>query len=101
MNTKPLSRRKLQQTAGEIGWTHNMVMIDKCKSLEERPFYFDKALPEKYRNRAKLAVKEEYNLEFLELTEKHNKKELELAIMTNMRHFLSEMGGDFAFIGVK
>jgi len=60
---------------------------------------FDKTLPEQYKNQAKLAVKDEYNLEFLELTEKHNEKELELAIMTNMRHFLSEMGGDFAFIG--
>jgi len=44
-------------------------------------------------------VKDEYNLEFLELTEKHNEKELELAIMQNIRHFLSEMRGDFAFIG--
>jgi len=119
---------KLQQSVGEIGWGHNIAIIDKCKSLEESQFYmemtkkygwtrdvlihhiesrsyqqylngqtnFDKALPEKYRNQAKLAVKDEYNLEFLELTEQHNEKELELAIMTNMRHFLSEMGGDFA-----
>jgi len=60
---------------------------------------FDKAVPEKYRNQAKLAVKDEYNLEFLELTEQHSEKDLELAIMKNVRHFLSEMGGDFAFIG--
>lgn len=122
---------KLQRSVGEIGWGHNIVIMDKCKSLEESLFYmemtkkygwtrnvlihqiegrsyrqylkgqtnFDKALPEKYKNQAKLAVKDEYNLEFLELTEKHNEKELELAIMTNMRHFLMEMGGDFAFIG--
>lgn len=121
----------LQRAAGEISWTHNMVIMDKCKGLEESLFYmgmsrkygwtrnvlihhiegrsyqqyllgqtnFDKTLPEKYKHQAKLAVKDEYNLEFLELTEKHNEKELELAIMMNMRHFLSEMGGDFAFIG--
>jgi len=122
---------KLLQCVREIGWGHNISIMNKCKSLEESQFYiemtkkygwtrnvlihhieghsyeqylkgqtnFDKALPEKYRNQAKLAVKDEYNLEFLELTEKHNEKELELAIMTNMRNFLSEMGGDFAFVG--
>lgn len=121
----------LQRSVGEIGWGHNIAIIDKCKSLEDSLFYmemskkygwtrnvlihhiegrsyqqyllgqtnFDKTLPEKYKHQAKLAVKDEYNLEFLELTEKHNEKELELAIMMNMRHFLSEMGGDFAFIG--
>jgi predicted nuclease of restriction endonuclease-like (RecB) superfamily len=121
----------LQGSVGEIGWSHNIAIMDKCKRLEESLFYmgmakkygwtrdvlvhhiegrsyeqyllgqtnFDKTLPEKYRNQAKLAVKDEYNLEFLELTEKHNEKELELAIMKNIRHFLSEMGGDFAFIG--
>ncbi|HVU53961.1 MAG TPA: PDDEXK nuclease domain-containing protein [Puia sp.] len=122
---------RIQQSVGEIGWGHNIVIMEKCKNLEESQFYmemtkkygwtravlihqiegrsyqqylkgqtnFDKTLPEKYRNQAKLAVKDEYSLEFLELTEKHNEKELELAIMMNMRHFLSEMGGDFAFIG--
>jgi predicted nuclease of restriction endonuclease-like (RecB) superfamily len=121
----------LPPMVAEIGWTHNIVIMEKCKKPKERQFYtemtkkygwtkavlihqiegksyeqyllgqtnFDKALPEKYKNQAKLAVKDEYNLEFLELTEKHNEKELELAIMRNIRHFLSEMGGDFAFIG--
>jgi hypothetical protein len=46
-----------------------------------------------------LAVKDEYNLEFLEIKEEHQEKDLELAIMRNMRKFLIEMGGDFAFIG--
>jgi len=121
----------LPPAVAEIGWSHNIVIMEKCKNLKEKEFYigmtrkygwtksvlihhiegrsyeqyllgqtnFDKALPEKYKSQAKLAVKDEYNLEFLELTEQHSEKELELAIMTNMRHFLSEMGGDFAFIG--
>jgi len=121
----------LPPAVAEIGWSHNIVIMEKCKNLKEKEFYigmtrkygltksvlihhiegrsyeqyllgqtnFDKALPEKYKSQAKLAVKDEYNLEFLELMEQHSEKELELAIMTNMRHFLSEMGGDFAFIG--
>lgn len=122
---------KLQPLVGEISWSHNLVIISKCKNDFEREFYiqmtkkygwtknvlihqiegksyekyllnqtnFDKAVPEKYKHQAKLAVKDEYNFDFLEITEDHNEKELELALMKNIRKFLSEMGGDFAFIG--
>ncbi len=60
---------------------------------------FEKALPGKYKHQAKLAVRDEYNFEFLEISEEHNERELELALMKNIRKFLMEMGGDFAFIG--
>ncbi len=122
---------KLQPMVAEISWSHNMVIMEKCKDDLEREFYiqmtkkygwtknvlihqvegktyekfllnqtnFDKAVPEKYKHQAKLAVKDEYNFDFLEITEDHNEKELELALMKNIRKFLSEMGGDFAFIG--
>jgi len=62
-------------------------------------FYWDKTLPEKYKHQAKLAVRDEYNFEFLEISDEHNERELELAIMKNIRKFLMEMGGDFSFIG--
>ncbi len=123
--------KKLQPLVAEISWSHNMVIMEKCKDNLEREFYmkmckkygwtknvlihhvegksyekfllgqtnFDKALSQKYKHQAKLAVKDEYNFEFLEISEEHNEKELELAIMKNMRKFLMEMGGDFAFIG--
>ncbi len=123
--------KKLQPLIGEIGWSHNISIMDKCKDKLAREFYmkmskkygwtrsllihhiegksfekyllgqtnFDKSLPEKYRHQAKLAVKDEYNFEFLEIGDEHNERELELAIMRNMRKFLMEMGGDFAFIG--
>jgi predicted nuclease of restriction endonuclease-like (RecB) superfamily len=122
---------KLQPLIGEIAWSHNLSIIDKCKDKLEREFYlkmskkygwtrnvlihhiegksyekfllgqtnFDKALPEKYRHQAKLAVKDEYNFEFLEISDEHSERELELAVMKNMRKFLMEMGGDFTFIG--
>jgi predicted nuclease of restriction endonuclease-like (RecB) superfamily len=122
---------KLQPLVGEISWSHNLLIMSKCKDNLEREFYiqmtkkygwtknllihqiegksyekfllnqtnFDKALPEKYKHQAKLAVKDEYNFDFLELSDEHNEKELELALMKNIRNFLSEMGGDFAFIG--
>ena len=122
---------KLAPMVQEISWSHNIVIMEKCKDDLEREFYiqmtkkygwsksvlthqiegksyekfllnqtnFDKAVPEKYKHQAKLAVKDEYNFDFLEITEEHNEKELELALMKNIRKFLLEMGGDFAFIG--
>ena len=122
---------KLQPLVGEISWSHNIVIISKCKDDFEREFYiqmtkkygwsknilihqlesksyekfllnqtnFDKTVPEKYKHQANLAVKDEYNFDFLEMTEGHNERELELALLKNIRKFLLEMGGDFSFIG--
>ena len=122
---------KLQPLVAEIAWSHNIIIIEKCKDLLQREFYikmvikygwtkavlihhingksfekfllgqtnFDKTLPEKYKHQAKLAVRDEYNFEFLEISDEHNERELELAIMKNIRKFLMEMGGDFSFIG--
>lgn len=124
---------KLAPLVQQIGWSHNVVVMEKSKNLLEREFYikmvikygwtknvlihhiegksyekfllgqtnFDKTLPEKYKHQAKLAVRDEYNFEFLEIGEEYNERELELAIMKNIRKFLMEMGGDFAFIGNK
>ena len=60
---------------------------------------FDEAVPEKYRLQAKLAVKDDYNFDFLEMGTKHSEAELEAAIMNNIRKFLIEMGGYFTFVG--
>ena len=122
---------KLAPMVQEISWSHNIVVMEKCKDDLQREFYiqmtrkygwtknvlihqvegksyekfllnqtnFDKAVPEKYKHQAKLAVKDEYNFDFLEIAQEHDEKELELALMKNIRKFLSEMGGDFAFIG--
>jgi predicted nuclease of restriction endonuclease-like (RecB) superfamily len=122
---------KLAPMVQEISWSHNIVVMEKCKDDLEREFYiqmtkkygwtknvlihqiegksyekfllnqtnFEETIPEKYRHQAKLAVKDEYNFEFLEIAEEHSERELELSLMKNIRKFLSEMGGDFAFIG--
>jgi len=122
---------KLQPLVGEISWTKNVIIMQRCKDNIQREFYikttkkfgwtkdvlinqleagaferfmtnqtnFDKAVPEKYRHQAKLAVKDEYSLDFLELGEEHLEKELEGALLENVRRFLIEMGGYFAFVG--
>ncbi len=58
-----------------------------------------KTLPQKQLQQAKLAVKDEYIFDFLELSEQHSEKDLELALMKKIRSFLIEMGGYYTFIG--
>lgn len=87
----------------KYGWTKN-VLIHHIEAKSYERFLlgqtnFDKTVEEKHRHQAKLAVRDEYNFEFLEIQEEHAEKELETAIMKNMRSFLTEMGGDFTFMG--
>jgi predicted nuclease of restriction endonuclease-like (RecB) superfamily len=121
----------LPPLVAEIGWTHNIVIMQKCKDYSEREFYikmtrrygwtkdvlinnienkaferylanqtnFDETVPEKYRLQAKLAVKDDYNFDFIEMGIEHSEAELEAGIINNIRAFLAEMGGDFSFIG--
>jgi len=125
------SNENLQPLVAEIGWTHNVLIMSKCKDDLEREFYirmtrkygwtkdvlihqiegnsyvlylnnqtnFEQTLPEKYKNQAILAVKDEYQFDFLNLYEKYSEHELELALITNIRQFLIELGGDFSFMG--
>lgn len=60
---------------------------------------FDKNLPEEIKNQAKLAVKDEYIFDFLELGEEHSERQLEQEVLLKIEKFLKEMGGRFAFIG--
>jgi len=122
---------KLQPLVAEIGWAHNVIIMEKCKNMLEREFYirmtrkfgwtknvlalqienqtyektllnqtnFNKALPDKIRHQAKLAVKDEYTFDFLELGEDYNELELERGLLTKINRFLVEMGGVFAFMG--
>ena len=48
---------------------------------------------------ARLAVKDEYTFDFLELGDEHSERELERALIGRVEHFLREMGGLYAFLG--
>jgi predicted nuclease of restriction endonuclease-like (RecB) superfamily len=121
----------LQPLAEEIGWTHNVIIMQKCKTAEERKFYmlhtkkfgwtknilihqierkafemyltnqtnFDQLLPENYAHQAHLAVKDHYSFDFLDLADEHTERELEEALVKNIRKFLIEMGSAFTFVG--
>ena len=125
------SKEKLTPLVAEIGWTHNLVILEKCKDDLEREFYirmtrkfgwtknvlihqienqthektllnqtnFDQNISVEIRNQLKLAVKDEYTFDFLELADEHSERQLEESILTKVQPFLQEMGGIFAFIG--
>ena len=121
--------QKLSPLVREIGWTHNTIILTACKDDLEREFYirmtksqgwtknvlihqienrayekmllaqtnFDALLPNPAQ--AKLAVKDEYLFDFLELGDEFSERQLETAILARVEPFLKQMGGAFAFVG--
>jgi predicted nuclease of restriction endonuclease-like (RecB) superfamily len=126
-----LPARKLAPLVREIGWSHNLIILERCSDLLEREFYirmtrkfgwsknvlihqvenqsyektflnqtnFDKAATPAIRAQAKLAVKDEYLFDFLELGKEHTERELERSLIARIEDFLRAMGGLFAFVG--
>lgn len=122
---------KLAPLVREIGWSHNLAILERCKDPLEREFYlrmtrkfgwsknvlihqidnqsyeksllgqtnFNQALTPELRVHAKLAVKDEYTFDFLELGEEHSERELERGLIARIEDFLRTMGGMFAFMG--
>ena len=87
----------------KYGWTKDVLINNVENKIYEKYLLnqtnFDKTLPVEYVNQAKLAVKDDYIFDFMELEEQHTEKELEKAIIENIKNFLGEMGGNFAFMG--
>lgn len=87
----------------KYGWTKD-VLINKIELKTYENYLlgqsnFDTTLPEKIKNQAILALKDEYTFDLVGLTEEHSEYELEQAIIKNIRAFLMEFGTDFSFIG--
>jgi len=116
--------KKLAPLVREIAWSKNVIIFEKCRDANEREFYirmagkfgwtknvlalriqdqtYEKTLLGQTnfeKNQAKLAVRDEYTFDFLELGEEHSERELERAIIAKIEQFLREMGGMFAFMG--
>jgi len=87
----------------KFGWTKNVLIHQIENQSYEKTLInqtnFNNTLPEKIKKQAKLAVKDEYTFDFLELTDKHSENELEQAMLAKINRFLIEMGGVFAFMG--
>ncbi len=87
----------------KFGWTKNVLIHQIENKTYEKTLLnqtnFEKTMPAGIRNQAKLAVKDEYTFDFLELGQEHKESELESALMFKMDQFLREMGGAVAFVG--
>ena len=126
-----VDNEKLAPMVREISWSHNLVILEKCKDDLEREFYirmarkygwtknvlihqvenqtyektllnqtnFSETLPESARNKAHLAIRDEYTFDFLDLADEHSERQLEQALLGKVDTFLREMGGMFAFVG--
>jgi len=99
----PLQREFYIRMTRKFGWTHNILIHQIENQTYEKTLLnqvnFDTTLPEKVRNRAKLAVKDEYTFDFLELGDDFSERELERAAISRIEEFLRQMGGVFAFVG--
>jgi predicted nuclease of restriction endonuclease-like (RecB) superfamily len=87
----------------KFGWSKNVLIHQIDNQTYEKSLLgqtnFDRVLTRAQRAQAKLAVKDEYTFDFLELGEQHSERELERALIARIEDFLRAMGGVFAFVG--
>ncbi|WP_018345095.1 PDDEXK nuclease domain-containing protein [Cytophaga aurantiaca] len=112
----------------KISWTHQLILISRCKTNEEREFYIRLAIKEKYsvrelerqitsgvyeRSISNLQIspslkqrhseianifKDNYIFEFLDLKEPLKESDLQRALINQMKSFVLELGKEFLFV---
>jgi predicted nuclease of restriction endonuclease-like (RecB) superfamily len=112
----------------QLSWTHHTLLMSRCKSEEERIFYLQLVIAERYSTReldrqinsgifertqladAKLpqtnypqtlagVFRDSYVLDFLNLPPSHSENDLKTALVACLRDFILELGRDFTFLG--
>ena len=100
-----LEREFYLRATARFGWTKAVLQHQlDGKSYEKyllNQTNFDQTLSPAIKAQALLAVKDHYTFDFLGLAEEHSERELETALMKNVRRFLAEMGGLFTFVGTQ
>ena len=91
----------LKQTK-ENNWTKN-VLIHQIENQTFEKYLlnqtnFDKTIKPKIKEQSKLAVKDEYTFDFLELREEHLERELENGLISKIKLLLLELGSNFCFV---
>ncbi len=114
----------------QLSWSVNVLILSGSKTTEEREFYTDLAIRERYTvrelrrqmdsayyERAMLSSKklepvpvpskikdafmDAYVLDFLDVPNDYSEDDLQQAIVNNLRDFILEFGKDFTFVGQK
>jgi predicted nuclease of restriction endonuclease-like (RecB) superfamily len=99
----PLEREFYIRMTAKFGWSRSILIHQIENQSYEKILLnqtnFDQALTPELRAQAKLAVKDEYIFDFLELGAEHAERELERALIGRIEEFLRAMGGLFTFAG--
>ena len=87
----------------ENAWSRSIleekIKIDLYAQHKDFQHNFDKALTTTEVAKYTMQFKDEYDLSFLNLSDQHNEKELESAIVNNITKMLGQFGSDFSFMG--
>lgn len=98
-----LERKFYTLATKKFGWTKNVLIHQIENKAYEKHLLnqtnFEQTLPDMLKDQAVLAIKDEYTFNFLSLQEEHSERELEQALIHNVRNFLTEMGYQFTFLG--
>jgi predicted nuclease of restriction endonuclease-like (RecB) superfamily len=98
-----LQREFYLRMVKKMGWSKNVLIHQIENQAYEKTLLnqtnFERTVTPAVRAQAKLAVKDEYTFDFLELGEQHAERELERALIGRIEDFLRAMGGLFAFVG--
>ncbi|HMI85618.1 MAG TPA: PDDEXK nuclease domain-containing protein [Polyangiaceae bacterium] len=121
----------VQAVLAQIPWYHNLALLEKLGTAEERLWYarkvrengwsrnvlvhhietklidrqgaaatnFEYTLPAIESDLARETLKDPYIFEFLDLAEDAKERDLERALLENLRRFMLELGQGFAFVG--
>jgi len=98
-----LEREFYMKMSRRNGWTYRVLIHHIEVGTFEKTMIaqsnFDKSLPTNLQPEAALVVKDEYALGFLDVGDAHTERQLEKAILRNIKAFLREVGAAFTFIG--
>ena len=112
----------------QLSWTNHLIILSGAKSAEERRFYIELAIRERYSKRelerqidsayyeryvlsqgkqlpehisqtVRNSILDTYILDFLDLPEQYSERNFQKALIENLKNFLLELGKDFSFIG--
>jgi len=99
----PAERAWYVEQAIQNGWSRNILVMQIESGLYRRQgkaqTNFAHTLPSLQSDLAQQLLKDPYNFDFLTLSREAHEKDLETALVTQIRKFLLELGVGFSFVG--
>jgi predicted nuclease of restriction endonuclease-like (RecB) superfamily len=99
----PAEREWYVRQTIQHGWSRNVLVhqleIGLYKRQGNAPSNFDRTLPAPQSELARQILKDPYIFDFLDIAEEYKERELEKALLVQIRAFLLELGVGFSFVG--